>query len=67
MHFTGRAFSLKRLPVELPQKSEASVAIVRLRGRTLSPAAERFIDCVRAVSKSLTSKTSGTNVLKFRR
>lgn len=67
VHFTGRAFSLKRLPVELPQKSEAMVAIVRLRGRTLSPAAERFIDCVRDVSKSLASRASETTTLNFRR
>jgi DNA-binding transcriptional LysR family regulator len=59
MHFAGRAASLKTLPVELPQRSEASVAVVRLRGRTLSPAAELFIDCVRAVSKSLAGTASG--------
>jgi DNA-binding transcriptional LysR family regulator len=67
MHFTGRAFALKRLPVELPQKSETSVAVVRLRGRTLSAAGERFIDCVRDVSKSLASKAVGTDVSSFRR
>ncbi|MCA6115484.1 LysR family transcriptional regulator [Bradyrhizobium sp. WSM 1738] len=53
MHFSGRAFSLKKLPVELPKTSAVSVAIVRLKGRTLSPAADLFIECVREASECL--------------
>jgi DNA-binding transcriptional LysR family regulator len=59
VQFSGRDQSLKMLPVNLPRKSAgsvASVAIVTLKNRTLSPAAEIFIECVREVSKSMASK-----------
>jgi hypothetical protein len=32
------------------------VAVVRLKNRTLSPAAEKFIDCVREISNSMVDK-----------
>jgi len=44
--------SLKILPVDLPLR-EWPVAIVTLKGRTLSPAVERFIECAREVAPSI--------------
>ncbi|MEW6452382.1 MAG: LysR family transcriptional regulator [Pseudomonadota bacterium] len=44
--------SLKVLPVELPNRPWM-LAMVTLRDRTLSPVAERFIECARAVSKEI--------------
>ena len=43
---------LKILPVDFPALSWP-VAIVTLKNRTLSPVAERFINCAREVAKSL--------------
>lgn len=56
VQFSGRDLGLKVLPVKLPRAPVLSVAIVTLRNRTLSPAAEIFIECVREVSKSMTGK-----------
>jgi hypothetical protein len=42
---------LTRLPVEVPM-AEMPYAIVRLKNRTLSPAAELFMQCLRDVAKS---------------
>jgi DNA-binding transcriptional LysR family regulator len=56
VQFSGRDLSLKVLPVKLPRTSIVSVAIVTLKNRTLSPAAQIFIDCVREVSKSMAGK-----------
>jgi DNA-binding transcriptional LysR family regulator len=44
-------FALKLLPIKLPAPPWP-VAIVTLKSRTLSPVAERFIECVRVVVKS---------------
>lgn len=44
-------FGLTRLPVEVPM-AEMPYAIVRLKNRTLSPAAELFMQCLRDVAKS---------------
>lgn len=46
----GRA--LKKLPVDIPVRPWP-VAVLTLRHRTLSPLVERFIDCARAVAKSM--------------
>lgn len=46
------ACSLKILPVELPDRPWM-LALVTLRDRTLSPVAERFIECARSVSKEM--------------
>lgn len=43
-------FSLKVLPIDLPVPPW-SVAIVTLKNRTLSPVVQRFIECVRNVTK----------------
>jgi DNA-binding transcriptional LysR family regulator len=45
-------FALKRLPVALPM-ADLPFAIVKLRGRTLSPTAGLFLDCAREVTRSL--------------
>jgi DNA-binding transcriptional LysR family regulator len=45
-------FGLTRLPVEFPM-AELPYAMVRLRNRTLSPAAELFMQCLRDVTKSM--------------
>jgi DNA-binding transcriptional LysR family regulator len=47
-------FALKRLPIEFP--TQMSYAIITLKNRTLSPAAERFIECAREVAKPLTKR-----------
>jgi DNA-binding transcriptional LysR family regulator len=47
----GKHLPLKLLPVELPP-NPYPIAIVRLKNRTLSPLAERFIDCAREVAKT---------------
>jgi DNA-binding transcriptional LysR family regulator len=54
LHFTDMAASLKALPVKLPIKPRP-VAIVTLKGRTVSPVARLFIDYAREVTKPLAS------------
>jgi DNA-binding transcriptional LysR family regulator len=56
VRFGERDLSLKMLPVKLPRRPPVQIAVVRLRNRTLSPAAEKFIDCVREVSNSMVDK-----------
>lgn len=56
VRFSGRDLSLKMLPIKLPPRPAVQVAIVTLKNRTLSPAAEMFIECVREVSKSMVDK-----------
>jgi DNA-binding transcriptional LysR family regulator len=51
MRFPGKHPSLKVLPVELPMTHGKS-GIVTLKNRTLSPLAQLFIDCARAVANS---------------
>jgi DNA-binding transcriptional LysR family regulator len=52
LHFNARALSLKTLSVEAPTQPWP-VGIVFLKNRTLSPAAQLFIDCARKMSKAL--------------
>ena len=54
--YSGCNLSLKVLPVKLPRTSAVSVAIVTLKNRTLSPAAEIFVKCVREFAKSMAGK-----------
>src|SRR6266850_2088371 len=56
LHFGGKRFAIKVLPVKLPIKPPP-VAIVTLKNRTVSPVVERFIDCLRAVAKPLADRT----------
>jgi DNA-binding transcriptional LysR family regulator len=54
----GERFSLKILPVHLPVRPWP-VALVTLKGRILTPAVERFIECAREVTKSFTRPKNG--------
>jgi DNA-binding transcriptional LysR family regulator len=51
--FLAKRFAVRKLPIELPHKPW-SVAIIRLKHRTISPAAQLFIDCASAIGKQLT-------------
>jgi DNA-binding transcriptional LysR family regulator len=50
--------SLKILPVDLPEGGPWPVNIVTLRNRTLSAAAQKFIECARGVTRQLDRKFS---------
>jgi DNA-binding transcriptional LysR family regulator len=52
IRFSAKQFPHKVLSVDLPVKPRP-VVIVTMKGRTLSPAAKRFIECTRAVIKPL--------------
>jgi DNA-binding transcriptional LysR family regulator len=47
----GKYPSIRKLPVELPT-TRREVHLITLRKRTLSPLAQRFIDCARDIAKS---------------
>jgi len=51
LRLNGEIFGLKTLPIELPMPPQL-VVIVTLKNRTLSPAAERFIECARKLAQS---------------
>jgi DNA-binding transcriptional LysR family regulator len=55
LDFYRERFRLKLLPVRLPAPAWP-VAIVTLKHRTLSPVAERFIECVREFAEPFTSR-----------
>jgi DNA-binding transcriptional LysR family regulator len=52
LRLAGKRLSFRILPVELPSLPRP-VGIVTVKNRTLSPFAERFIDCTRQVAKPL--------------
>ncbi len=52
MRFATQQAPLKVLPVDLPG-TQRRIGIVTLKRRVLSPLAQRFIECVRDVSKSI--------------
>jgi DNA-binding transcriptional LysR family regulator len=52
MHFNAKRLPLKILPVKLPAQPKP-VGVITVKNRTLSPLAERFIDCARAVTRSM--------------
>jgi DNA-binding transcriptional LysR family regulator len=52
LRFNADQFSLKVLPVDLVTRF-FQVAVVTLKNRTLSPAVQSFIDCVREVTRPL--------------
>jgi DNA-binding transcriptional LysR family regulator len=61
LHFSAKRLGLKILPVDLPFKP-LPIGIVTLKNRTLSPAAQLFIECAREVARSLPrgrSKSAG--------
>jgi DNA-binding transcriptional LysR family regulator len=57
LRLSGKRLGLKRLPIDLPIRS-LTTGIVRLKNRTLSPTAERFIDCARDVARQLADTIS---------
>jgi DNA-binding transcriptional LysR family regulator len=57
LQLSGKRLGLKRLPLDLPIRP-LTTGIVRLKNRTLSPTAERFIDCARDVARRLADTTS---------
>jgi DNA-binding transcriptional LysR family regulator len=52
MRFPGTPSSIKILPVDLPT-TRRQIGIVTLRNRTLSPLAQRFIECAREIARPL--------------
>jgi DNA-binding transcriptional LysR family regulator len=54
LRFNAKAWSLKALPIDL-HVPHRCVAIITLKGRTLSPVVQLFIDHARAVAKSLSA------------
>jgi DNA-binding transcriptional LysR family regulator len=57
MRFGGKQLRIKLLPVET-SSLPAPVGIVMVKDRTLTPLAERFIDCARKIAKSDTGRAS---------
>jgi DNA-binding transcriptional LysR family regulator len=51
VRFAPEQWSIKRLPVELPQR-RSSVGIISLKNRTMSPIAKLFIKCAREVVRN---------------
>jgi DNA-binding transcriptional LysR family regulator len=54
MRFGGKPMQIKFLPIKVPQPP-APVGFIRVKDRTLTPLAERFIECARKVANSATS------------
>ena len=52
LHFKGKALGLKVLPIRLPMQPRP-VAFVKLKHRTLSPVAQRFVECAYEITKPL--------------
>ena len=55
LHHGGEGHRLKVLPVDMPTRPWP-VTILTLKNRTLSPVAERFIECAREVAKSIAGR-----------
>jgi DNA-binding transcriptional LysR family regulator len=55
LHFKGKALGLKVLPIKLPRQTRP-VAFVKLKNRTLSPVAQRFVECARDITRPLTAR-----------
>jgi DNA-binding transcriptional LysR family regulator len=55
VRLSRKNWPLKILPIKLPIQPRP-VAIVRLKNRTLSPVAQVFIDCARAVARTMPAK-----------
>ena len=58
MRFGGKWMRIKVLPVQA-SSPPAPVGLIRVKDRTLTPLAERFIECARKVAKSDTGRASG--------
>jgi len=57
MRFGGRQMQIKVLPVKI-LSPPAPVGFITVKDRTLTPLAERFIECIRKVAKSDTGRAS---------
>ena len=57
LRLNRKNWPLKILPIKLPIQPKP-VAIMRLKNRMLSPVAQVFIDCARAVAKTMPAKFS---------
>jgi DNA-binding transcriptional LysR family regulator len=55
MRLGGKQMRLKVLPVNV-SSPPAPVGFVTVKDRTLTPLAERFIDCARKIADSLTAR-----------
>jgi DNA-binding transcriptional LysR family regulator len=58
LKFPAKDPSIKLLPVELPTTTHGQIGIMTLKNRTLSPLAQRFIECARDVAKPLVRRRS---------
>ena len=63
LRFASSGMTIKALPIDLPAM-QGAVGIVTLRNRTLSPAAQLFIDCAREIANPV---TRGRSVLALSR
>ena len=55
--FGGQRTSIKALPIKVPSPP-APIGFVTIKDRTLTPLAERFIECARKVANSATGRAS---------
>ena len=55
MHFGDKQMHIKMLPVKI-SSPPAPVGFIRVKDRTLTPLAERFIDCARKIADSATAR-----------
>jgi DNA-binding transcriptional LysR family regulator len=58
LQFRGKALGLKMLPIKLPVQPRP-VAFVKLKNRTLSPVAQRFVECAREITRPLRTRSWG--------
>jgi DNA-binding transcriptional LysR family regulator len=59
VHFAGPRFAIKALPIKLHVEPRV-IGIITLRNRTISPAAQLFIEMVREVTKPLAPARAGS-------
>jgi DNA-binding transcriptional LysR family regulator len=59
LRFSAERFGLRALPIPLPE-TRASVSIITLKGRTLSPVARVFAECAREVAEPVAQWLRGS-------
>lgn len=59
LHLYAARFGLKALPIDFPARPWP-VSIVTLKNRTLSPVAERFIECAYEIAKTMNGRPQGS-------
>jgi DNA-binding transcriptional LysR family regulator len=57
LRFSAERYGLRELPIKLSDRP-SPVAIVTLRGRTLTPAVQVFVECAREIAKSFPARKS---------